>query len=394
MPDNNKKANRRNKAKGFEDKIRIYKTKNLYRALLGIAVVAIVALIVWLVYVNHVYTGYEVINSVERSSTYDAQDVRLANSILTYGKDGAHLSDAKGNIAWNQTYEIQDLKISTNGGVVGIGDYNGRTIYVLNEQEQLNRITTTMPIRDLCVSESGVCTVILYDTNVTYMNTYDVRGNMVVNGQAHMSSSGYPAAIGLSPSGKMLVVGYLYVDAGTVKSTVAFYNFGDVGNNYTDYMVSGFDYTDVIIPQVGFLSNNTAYAIGDNRIVFYSGDEQPAVKAEYLLDQEILSVFTGSGYLGVVFASSSDEGRYRMSVYNSSGELRGDYYFDIDYTDIFFEKKDFVVYNESECLIRTYDGKDKFSGNFSSSVNVMIPTGKAYRYVIADGSTIQTIQLN
>lgn len=394
MFNKNQSSGRANESGDYKDKIRVHRTKKLYRALLIIVVVGVVALIVRLQYVNHVYTGYEIANSVERNSTYDSVDMRLGKSILTYSKDGAHCADSKGNVLWNQTYEIQDLKMATAGSIVGIASYNGRNIFILNENEQMCRITTTMPIRDLCVAENGTSTVVIYDTNVTYLNTYNSEGNMIFNGQTHMSNSGYPAAIGLSPNGKMLAVGYMYVDAGTVKTTVAFYNFGSVGDNYTDYLVSGFDYTDLIVPQVGFLSNNMAYAIGDNRIMFYSGDEQPTVKAEYLLEQEILSAFSGNGYLGVVFAANSEDGRYRMSIYNNSGELKGDYYFDIDYTDIFFEKNTFVVYNESECLIRTYDGKDKFVGTFDMSVHVMMPTDKAYCYVIADDKTIETIQLN
>ena len=378
----------------YRDKIRAHRTKNVYRVLLGIVVVGIVALIVRIQYVNHVYTGYEVTASVERNSSYDSSDIRLGKSILTYSKDGAHCADSRGNVLWNQTYEIQDLKLATCGSIVGIASYNGRNIYVLNENEQMCRITTNMPIRDMCVAENGNSTVVIYDTSVTYLNTYNAAGEMIATGQTHMSNSGYPAAIGLSPNGKMLAVGYMYVDAGTVKTTIAFYNFGSVGDNYTDYLVSGFDYTDLIVPEVGFLSNNIAYAIGDDRIMFYSGDEQPTVKAEYMLDQEILSVFSGNGHLGVVFAANSEDNRYRMSVYNINGELQGDYYFDIDYTDIFFEKKDFVIYNESECLIRTYDGKDKFKGTFDISVNVMMPTDKAYCYVIADDKNIKTIQLN
>ncbi|MCQ2525851.1 MAG: DUF5711 family protein [Lachnospiraceae bacterium] len=394
MFNKNQSSGRANESGDYKDKIRVHRTKKLYRALLIIVVVGVVALIVRLQYVNHVYTGYEIANSVERNSTYDSVDMRLGKSILTYSKDGAHCADSKGNVLWNQTYEIQDLKMATAGSIVGIASYNGRNIFILNENEQMCRITTTMPIRDLCVAENGTSTVVIYDTNVTYLNTYNSEGNMIFNGQTHMSNSGYPAAIGLSPNGKMLAVGYMYVDAGTVKTTVAFYNFGSVGDNYTDYLVSGFDYTDLIVPQVGFLSNSMAYAIGDNRIMFYSGDEQPTVKAEYLLEQEILSAFSGNGYLGVVFAANSEDGRYRMSIYNNSGELKGDYYFDIDYTDIFFEKNTFVVYNESECLIRTYDGKDKFVGTFDMSVHVMMPTDKAYCYVIADDKTIETIQLN
>ena len=381
-------------SRGYKDKIRIYKVTNLYRALLIIAVIAVIAVIIRIQYKNHVYTGYSVVAEVERQKASDARDLRLGTSILTYSKDGAHLTDAKGNIPWNQTYEIQDVVLDISGSVVAIGNYNGRDIYVLNEKEQLCKISTTMPIRNLAVSENGTTTVIIYDTSVTYINTYDSTGNLIFSGQAHMSGSGYPAAVALSPNGKMLEVSYIYVDAGTVKTTVAFYNFGSVGDNYKDYLVCGYDYTDTIVPEVGFLSNTTSYAVADSRLMIYSGDEQPSVKSEYMYDREIRSVFSGSGHVGVVTLSEKKENKYRLDVYNAAGELDGSFYFDTDYNEIFFEKDDFVIYNDSTCRILSYDGKSKFEGNFNSSVNVMVPTDRAYRYLITDDTAMRIIQLD
>lgn len=381
--------------RSFKDKIRIYRVQNLYRALLIIAIVAVVAIIIRVQYVNHVYTGYTVVSEVERTKASDASDVRLGSSILTYSKDGAHLTDSKGTIPWNQTYEIQDITIDIDGGVVAIGNYNGRDVYILDEKQQLCKISTSMPIRNVCVSESGNSTVVIYDTDVTYLDTYDAKGELLYSGQAHMTGSGYPAAIALSPNGKMLAVSYIYVDAGTVKTSVAFYNFGPVGDNYKDYLVGGHDYTDTIVPEVGFLSNSTAYAVADNRLMFYVGDEQPTPTAEYqqYSDKEIRSVYSGSGHLGIVLNSDKEDYKYRMDVYDSKGSLTGNFYFDIDYNDIFFEKNDFVIYNESECLIKTYEGRTKFEGSFDSTVNVMMPTEKAFRYVITDDKSIKTIQL-
>ena len=236
----------------------------------------------------------------------------------------------------------------------------------------------------------------IYDTDVTYIDTYDPKGNLLYSGQAHMSGSGYPAAVALSPNGRLLEVSYIYVDAGTVKTTVAFYNFGPVGDNYKDYLVGGHDYTDTIVPEVGFLGNSTAYAVADNRLMFYVGDEQPSPAAEYLeySDKEIKAVYSGSGHLGIVLNSEKEDYRYRMDVYDAGGNRVDSFYFNIEYTDIFFEKNDFVIYNDSRCLITTYDGKVKFDGSFDSTVNVMLPTDKPYKYVIADDNEIKTIQLN
>ncbi|WP_375144224.1 DUF5711 family protein, partial [Acinetobacter pittii] len=43
------------------------------------------------------------------------------------------------------------------------------------------------------------------------------------------------------------------MDGGQTTSYVAFYNFGDVGQNEEDRIVSGFTYDGVVIPQIQYL---------------------------------------------------------------------------------------------------------------------------------------------
>ena len=69
------------------------------------------------------------------------------------------------------------------------------------------------------------------------------------------------------------------------------------------------------------------------------------------------------------------------------------YYFDLDYQDIFFEEEGFVVYNDSECLIMTYGGVEKFNGYFSKTVDLLFPANGAYKYVMVTENSIDTIQL-
>ena len=82
-----------------------------------------------------------------------------------------------------------------------------------------------------------------------------------------------------------------------------------------------------------------------------------------------------------------------MDVYNASAEKVGSYYFDIDYTDIFFGQDNFTVYNETECIIMNFEGIEKYNGYFSKAVNLMIPTGTAYKYLLVTDTSIDTIQL-
>mgnify|MGYP002768708903 FL=1 len=377
----------------YQKKLLKSRLRIVYRVLLVVAVVGAVLALVAVQAKRHIYTGYETVSSVNRETSSDATDVRLKNGILTYSKDGAHCTDAKGNVKWNQTYVIQDVQLALCRDVAAIGSYNGREIYVQNAEKQLGTITTTMPIRNLTVAETGRVTAVLADTDVTWLKTYETDGTESYTGQAHMNDGGYPISICLSPDGELLAISYLYVDAGVVKTSVVFYNFGPVGENQSDYLVSAYSYSDLIVPKVQFMNNDTAFAVGDSRLMIYTGSQKPVTAGEYLYEEEIQSVFYSDKYVGLVFLSDQTESKYRIDVYNTSAAKVGSYYFDVDYTDIFFEDDDMVIYNDAECQIFMTDGVEKYHGNFNKSVRLMLPAGGSYKYYLVTENTIDTIQL-
>lgn len=387
------KEKREQKQAGYKEKIRKHKLVSVYRILLVAVAAAALAGLVYIQYKRHIYTDYDIVASVDRENVGSATDMRLGNSILTYSKDGAHCTDARGTVMWNQTYEIQDARLSVCGSTVAIGDYNGRNIYVQNAEKQLGEITTTMPIRNLTVALDGTVTAILADTDVTWINTYSAKGEMLYKGQTHMNDSGYPGAVSLSPNGELLCVSYVYVDAGVLKTNIVFYNFGPVGANNSDYIVSAYSYTDLLVPCVQFLDDSTAFAVGDSRLMIYSGSHQPVLKAEYLFDEEIQAVYYSNSYVGLVFRSEDSESRYRMDVYNTAAAKVGSYYINMEYTDIFFDRDTFVAYNDTNCVVMTLEGVEKFNGTFSKQVRLMLPTSGTYKYQIVTDNTIDTIQL-
>jgi len=269
----------------YKKKIRKHKLASVYRILL-ITVIAIALIVLIAVqYKRHVYTDYDTIHSVPRETIAGTVDVRLGNTILTYSKDGAHCTDAKGNVIWNQTYEIQDIKTAVCGNTAAIASYNGRSIYVLNSEKGITEITTNLPIRDISVAADGTVTAVLADTDITWINTYPAGSDDIYTGRTRMNESGYPTAVSLSPGGELLGVAYAYVDAGVLKTNVVFYNFGRVGENNSDFIVSAYSYTDMLVPIIKFIDDRTAFAVGDSRLMIYGGDGQkPISLAETLLD--------------------------------------------------------------------------------------------------------------
>ncbi len=384
---------RNSNLRDYKGKIREHKQKNF---LIIVAVVVVLILIAAMFYVqfrNKIYTDYDLLSSVIREKSVNATDIRLDNSVFTYSRDGAHCMDVKGNITWNQTYEMQDIKMDISKDTIALGNYNGREIYVQSTSKILGNFTTTLPIKNLAVSQSGYVTAVLEDGDVTWLKTYDTEGNIIFEGQTHMHNSGYPCAISLSPNGELLAVSYLFVEAGELKTNIAFYNFGSVGENKSDHLVSTFAYPDLVVPRVYFMNNTTCFAVGDSRLMIYRGGQIPVSENEYLFKDEILSVYHSDKYIGLVFASDDPEKRYRMEVFNTNGIKVNTTYFDLDYRNIFFEEDSFTIYNETGCVVTTMKGVTKFEGNFDKNVNLMLPTDKAFKYTLITDNSIDTIQL-
>lgn len=378
----------------YRDKIRRYRRRYVYRVLLVVICLVILFVIIYVQYKNHIYTDYDVVSAIAKKSVIGTTNEVLGENILTYSHDGAQCTDSSGQALWNQTYEMQDILVEINEDIVAIGDYNGHEVYVLNSEKKMYEIDTTMPIRSIAVSAAGRCAVAVADTKATWIYIYDSDGKQAYEIKTTMEKSGYPVAFGFSPNGELLGLSCVYVDSGIVKSQVAFYNFGAVGANKSDYQVNGYTYHDTIIPYITFLDNGNAVAVGDNRVVFFSGEQIPTSNAEYLQEDEIQGVYSGNGYVGVLFRSDNIDAQNKMIIYGKDSAALGTYYFDTDFSDIFFTQKYFVAYGDTECLISTYDNVEKFNGPFDKTVELMIPSGNPgnYKFTLVSGNSIDTVQ--
>ena len=380
----------------YREKIRSHKFMIFYRTVLVILLAVGVSAALYIQWKNKVYAENTVVFSTEVRIAQDATLVPFAGHLLTYSKDGAGCMDIKGNAVWNQTFEMQNPIVDVCNDVVAIGDYNGRTIYVMNTSGIMGSITTNRPVRDFCVAGNGVVAVVLDDTDVTLIclyDSYDSKGKELVKFRTTMKDSGYPVNVSISPNGELACVSYLFVDSGQMKSSVAFYNFGPVGKNNVNNYVSGYDYLNSIVPFTRFLDDKSIFAVSDDRVMFFSGSQKPLSIAEKLLDDSVQGVYYGSEYIGLVFNSTQSTNRYRLDLYHKSGELRQSIEFDIDFRDILFHNDQIIIYNESECRIYNTSGAEKYSGSFSKSVLLLIPQNSMRRYMIVTPDSIDTIEL-
>ena len=380
----------------YKDKIKSHKLTILYRAALVIVLIAAVAVFLVVQWKNKVFSESVVVSSTPITIVQGAMVENLGGNILLYSKDGASCIDAKGNALWNQTFEMQEPMLSVCNNVAAIGDYNGRTVYVVSSTGQLGTVNTNLPIRKICVSQSGVVAAVLDDAEVTRILLYNGNENTdtsIVDITATMDKSGYPMSLSLSPNGKLLAISYLHVNSGEMKSSVAFFNFGEVGKNESDNYVSGYDYPDTVIPYVQFMNNSAAFAVSDDRIVFFEGGEKPANKATALLNEEVQGIYYNEDYVGLVFHNQTGESAYRLDVYNTAGTKIHSQLFDMEYTDIIFSRDQVIIYNDMDCKICNMSGVDKFTGTFEKPSSLLVPTSSNYKYVSVTSNSVDVIEL-
>lgn len=378
----------------YKEQIRSHRLTIFYRVILGILLVGAVAAILFVSWKNRSYSESVISNSVAVSKVEGSTYSTLGTSILTYSKDGANCMNSKGSVQWNQTYEMQNPMVDINGSVVAIGDYNGRTIYVMNESGSLGEITTNLPIRNFRVSANGIVAVILDNSAITQLCFFDTQGNKLVQAESTMDKSGYPIDISISPNGELLAISYFFVDSGMIKSSIAFHNFGAVGQNQSsDRFVSGYNYQGNVIPFIRFMNSSTAFAVSDDRIMFFTGDQKPLSAAENLLNEDVQGIFYNEEYVGLVFLNAEGEGKYRLDVYNTSGNLVTYKTFDMEYEDIIFNKDNIIIYNEAEYSVSNMNGVERFKDQFSETVFLLVPTGRENRFTIMTQDAMEILEM-
>lgn len=378
----------------YMERIRSHKLIVFFRTIVIVATVALLTFVIYVSWRDKEYSEMVVSNGAPITNGSDAKIVGINGYIVQYSKDGVSCLNAEGQQLWNQTYEMQSPIARTCGDAIAIGDYNGHNIYVNNVNGALGEVDTNLPIRDFCISAQGVVAAVLDGTDVTWIFLYDAQGNTLASFKTTMKDSGYPISISISPNAELVCVSYLYPEDGTVKTSVAFFNFGSVGQNSIDNYASGYDYPRLVVPYVKFMTADKAFAVSDDRIMFYTGAEKPVSLIDnFTGEDEVRSVYSNDSYVGLVFANNTDDGAYRLQVYNTSGNLVLTTYFDMEYSEIIFSNKQIVIYNEDEIMLKDMNGHIKFRGNFEEPVRTVIPTSTMSKFVLVTSTRVDTLIL-
>ena len=239
------------------------------------------------------------------------------------------------------------------------------------------------------ISSSGLVAAILDGGDETWINFYGSDGSLIAENQTKLEDPGYPMDVAISDDGTIMMVAYQFVDGGETTSYVAFYNFGDVGQNEDDRIVSGYTYDGVVVPQVEYIGENQSVALRDDGFTLYDGKQIPKEGKTVKVEKEIVSTFFDDEMIGLVFKNDKKDKLYTMEVYSASGKLKFKEDFNIPYTEIEISDGNILMYNSSQMCVMNSRGVVKYSGTVDGTIHDFFKIGwNRYLLVLENGVNV------
>lgn len=376
------------------------------KVIIAIIVMAVIGFSIFLFFTLRTYKSFHEIWSVDISAG-DTSDFDLFQQGVVYAaRDGAAYYDENGQTVWEIPYEMNHPNIVTNENYVLIYDLKGMNFVICNIGGQEGSGSTEMAISKGDISEQGVAVLVLEDQTASYISYYQKTGEKLdVDIRAPLSTYGYPCDIAISPDGQQLMVPFYYIldengkndaeDIGIGNTKVVFFDF-ETGKELPDRVIGAFgDFaeTNTMIPEVQYIASDRAIAIGDNRIsLFNTKDSKTRISriSDLNFENGIVSVFYNNSNIGVI---TRGEEQLCLTVYTMTGKEVSNTEIDFEYEDAFFQKKNVIFYNETECLVQTWRGRTLFRGSFQGVVQKILPTDIDKTYYVMSMDQIRKIRL-
>ena len=366
----------------YQKKISKHRRKIRITITIIFLMLAVTAIGVKIYFDNRSYSEYEVTYTRSMNGAGDNKYFRVGESMLIYTDDGiSYVKDDE--IVWNQAFEMKKPIVDVCNNTMAICDLDTTTVYIYDTEGQKGKIDTMYPVIDLEVSEQGVIAAITDDAETNRIEVFDREGNYIAAGQTYVTGEGCPIDISLSNDGTKLAVSYIYIDGGSAKSRVVFYNYSEVGKNEVSRLVGGFEhYETTIVSRVEFLDNDTVAAFGDNIFTIYAIKQKPEISSETKLENTIKSIFYDEKYIGIVSKTDNYENPYNIKIYDTSGKEKMDMDTDFMYTGISIQDDRMVIYNDEELKLFSVSGKERYGGTVTEGIKQVICTDKPDRYYI------------
>lgn len=373
----------------YETRLARHKRAAMRRTLIFVTAIAAAVVLLVVFVEKRSYGNYKILQTSEQEDVISTRYAEMDGKILRYSPDSVSLVNNRMETQWSETHAMQNPIADVRGSYAVVADRDGTTMEIYDRDGLTGSVSTSYSIIKARISQNGLVAAILANGEDTWINFYSYDGSLIAENQTKMDDPGYPLDVAVSNDGLVMMVTYQFVDGGDTTSYVAFYNFGDVGQNEDDRIVSGYTYEGVVIPQVLYLGGSNSVAVREDGFTLYKGKQIPKEHKTAKVEKEIVSTFFDKDTIGLVFKSGDKEKPYTMEVYNTDGNLKFEKKFGIPYTTVKMSGGNILLYNNSQICVMNSRGVEKYMGTIDGVVNDFFKIGwNKYLLVLDSGVNV------
>ena len=268
------------------------------------------------------FAASELMAEITQPASGDDSYALFGSKVLRYSRSGAALTETDGKELWNYSYSFLNPVLVLQGEYGALGDLAGDQILIFNKDGVSGSLRTNSPILAFSVSSHGALAVALDEGLSSVIRFYDRKATALdITIKLEMSMSGCPLALALSPEGSGLMMSVVTSSLGELNSQLVFYNFS-VGKSDSSRLIGYYNYDGTVFPELRYLSEKTALAVGDDRLEIFSLEQEnkPQLKKEILLEGELQDFACGGGHLAAMLPDRVTGG-LKLSVWDLSGNV-------------------------------------------------------------------------
>lgn len=367
------------------------KSRRRSGAIIFMVVLALCAVIILLILNYRNKGAYAEWSALEYIKTpIGGRSLLCDEGIISYNNDGAVCYGSDSSAVWQISYNMRNPSGAACGDYAIFGDLGEYGISITDGTGMTYSYSVSGRIDMVDISSNGIAAVMVDYNDTDRIYLFDINGNLLLDIETSVKKAGFPITMAISPDGRKLVTSYLQVGE-EQKTSLTFYNFGDVGQSYVDKIVGNYFFENKVIPDIRFIGSDRVCAVWSNGCILYKLLEVP---------EEIKTMSEPGGYAGVanddknlLLAKRQTDGGYIFTIYDKNGASQGEIQTSFGYNSLYIGKGEVIMSSDSTCVIYRVDGEEKFRTKLDASIKEITATNDPATYLVLYDDAVGRIRL-
>lgn len=338
----------------------------------------------------------ELKSSADSISTYDSQDeyVMLENDkVLKINKESVQCFEINSSYTkkplWQESTYVKYPLVVNNQDTVCVFDKLGYSGTLYNEDGKICDIKTSLPILEISLNANGYTAVLQKEDSKSVITIFNNLGNKIIERISYEENGSIPITVALSDSNDTFAASYLDVSQNTILSKVIFFKID--GKELKDNLFSSFEYKDILVTHLKYISEDEVIAVSDNKIIKINlfSSEDTSVEVNERIKDVVLD-FKGTIVLLCSKKSNqlSDDATYIM-FYNYNLKKKKEQIIYNTISEILTNKDTLVLGKNKEFYAYNKNGIAKWKNSFSTDAKQVLLFNKSNLVLVVTNRNVE-----